>query len=226
MLVATITVIEQAPSLGQRKGDASRILEIRNDVQEGRNLPAQLGFEDVKVDPIRLQRNADDPRPTASEGAEGAIVAGALDQDAGPGSDQVGSQQIHQLQRAVGDEDLRLVDAVIPPPHIGAVGCSRLADRTAARQPDSSSRAAPKQAASSAAGSTSGAGTPRVKAMVSMVFSMVAILDRSANTVACGARSRPLHPIVTSTTPATPVSPSWRSARDRYRARLPRSRMG
>ena len=94
-------------------GDAGRVLEIRDGVQElGVGVGLHRRLKHLYVDAVALQRHADQLGPERAEGVEGADEARRFAQHHVAGVDERLGQQLQRLLRAGGDQQV-----VKLPPH-------------------------------------------------------------------------------------------------------------
>ena len=89
-----------------------RVLEIRHEVQEGRDLSFQRRLEPLDADAVLFQRYPHGARPAAPERLDRPVVAGLFRIDCRTWPDEIGRDEVLQLQRAVADQDLLRRDSV------------------------------------------------------------------------------------------------------------------
>ena len=104
--------LDQAPPLGLRERAPGRVVEVGDHVHEPHRAPLELALQRLDVDPVRLQRDADDLGARAPEQQQGAVVGGLLDDHPVAGADEVAEDQRRRLHRAVGDHHPIGLDAV------------------------------------------------------------------------------------------------------------------
>ena len=158
--------LDDATTAVLRERAPARVLEGREQVEERRRLAArERGLERVRIEAFVVAVERDDLGTELAQDLQGPVVRRPLDEHAPPGSESLRKED-ESLQRAVGEEDARGVDAV---PFGSPVAQRPVAGSTARTRGScvpSRSSAPRAQSASSATGRHSGAGQPRAREIV------------------------------------------------------------
>ena len=99
--------LQHAPAPLERHRRATRVLEVRDHVQERRCLALELGRERIGVDAVAVDRDADDLGARALQDQDAAVVGRGLDEHPpgrGAGEQDAGHER-ERLERAVGADD-------------------------------------------------------------------------------------------------------------------------
>ncbi len=126
--------LDDPPALGARAGRTRRVLEVRDRVEELRARAADRGLERTDVGAVRLEGNADHGRAVATQHGDRPVVGRRLGEHDVAGLEQREAEELDDLQRTVGGEDLRRLDALPLAPATRAAARTRSRVRTAARR--------------------------------------------------------------------------------------------
>ena len=105
--------LEQAPAALEADSSAGRVLERRQEVEEGRcGVATELQLERVRVDALGVVRDGVQLGAVTLGDHERAVVRRRLDEHA-PFPGVAGDDEVKRLQRPVRDQDLTRCNAVV-----------------------------------------------------------------------------------------------------------------